>query len=73
MALRPLAFANIRRCAATCRSSVATVSLPPPLWYEADKTPWSCVRDPKPRILTSTERCAHCAGWQPRDTAPDGR
>lgn len=72
MPVRPLASATTRRCAATCRSAVPTVSLPPPLWFEAADTPWSCLREAKPRLLLSTDRCGECAGWAPK-TGPRTR
>jgi hypothetical protein len=73
MLVRPLASPTNRRCAATCRSAVPTVTLPPPVWFEAENTPWSCVRDAKPRLLLSTERCLDCARWEAKPAASERR
>lgn len=73
MPVRPLASANVRRSASTCRSAVPTLSLPLPMWCEAENAPWACARDARPRVLASTEPCADCGRWQPRDRVRERR
>jgi hypothetical protein len=58
------------RSASTCRWAVPTISLPDPVWTEADQSPWTCVRDATPRVLETTERCAACPRWEPRLDGP---
>jgi hypothetical protein len=55
-----------KHCAATCRWATPTLFLPPPFWFEAEDSPWACVRGGTPRILTTTDRCAHCPHWEAR-------
>ncbi len=59
-----------RRHAANCRWATPTLFLRPPLWFEAERAPWTCLRDKRPRVLTTTEACAACPRWEPRDVAP---
>jgi len=55
-----------RRSAANCRWSTPTLMLPAPLWFDAEHSPWSCVRDNAPRTLLSTDACEICPRWEPR-------
>jgi hypothetical protein len=46
--------------------------LPAPFWFEAENSPWACVRDAVPRILNGTDPCATCPHWEPQSGAPAG-
>jgi hypothetical protein len=37
-----------------------------PYWFESARSPWACVRDPIPSVLTSTDVRT---GWEPKDAA----
>lgn len=54
-----------KRGAANCRWATPTVFLPAPWWFEAETSPWACVRDTTPRVLETTEACATCSRWEP--------
>jgi hypothetical protein len=54
----------------TCQSGVATLSLPYPLWLDAEDRPWSCTRTAEPRPLEFTDVCATCPRWTAAPTAP---
>jgi hypothetical protein len=56
-----------KRSAGTCRWGTPTLFLSAPFWFEAERCPWSCRRDPVPRALNATDGCATCLFWQPRD------
>jgi hypothetical protein len=43
---------------------------PAPFWFDAEVCPWSCLRDAAPRVLATTDLCATCPRWEPRETAP---
>jgi len=62
------------RHAGTCRWGMPTLFLPAPYWWDAEDRPWACVRDGTPRVLETTEACADCPYWEPRErgesTAP---
>ena len=58
-----------QRRAANCRWATPTLMLPAPLWFDAENSPWSCVRDAAPRVLFSTDACEICSRWEPRQTA----
>lgn len=49
----------------SCRWACMTVRLPYPLWLESEDKPWSCLRDPGPNPLESTDVCRGCPRWQP--------
>ena len=57
------------RSAAGCRWATPTLFLAAPYWFEAEDSPWACVRDAAPRVLTTTDACASCPRWEPRPTA----
>lgn len=57
------------RSAANCRWATPTLMLPAPLWFDAEHSPWSCVRDAAPRTLISTDACEMCPRWEPRHSA----
>ena len=65
---RGLTASGARMNAATCRWATPTLLLDSPLWIDAERSPWTCVREGKPRVLESTEPCEHCASWEPRTT-----
>jgi hypothetical protein len=54
------------RSASTCRWATLTLFLPAPFWFEAETSPWACVRDAEPRVLTTTDICERCWRWEPR-------
>jgi hypothetical protein len=56
--------------ASNCRWAVPTIFLPAPYWWEAEDRPWACVRDGTPRVMETTEECADCPFWEPREAAP---
>ena len=35
-----------------------------PYWFDAEHSPWACVRDPSPCVLSVTDRCTACARWE---------
>jgi hypothetical protein len=55
--------------AATCRWATPTLFLTAPFWFEAERSPWACLRDNTPRILLSTESCATCSRWEPHPSS----
>ena len=57
------------RSAVNCRWATPTLMLPAPLWFDAETSPWSCVRDGAPRTLISTDACGMCPRWEPRHSA----
>jgi hypothetical protein len=59
-----------QRSASNCRWATSTLFLPAPLWCEAETSPWACLRDPTPRVLATTDLCATCPRWEPREIAP---
>ena len=52
--------------AAGCRWSMPTLFLKTPYWLEAETSPWACVRETEPRLLSTTDACAICSFWEPR-------
>ncbi len=50
--------------ATTCRWAIPTLFLSEPLWLDAWNYPWSCLRDPTPRILHTTDVCTLCPRWE---------
>jgi hypothetical protein len=58
-----------RHSAATCRWATPTLMLPAPLWFDAEHSPWSCVRDSDPRTLINTDACEMCPRWEPCHSA----
>ena len=52
--------------ASSCRWATPTLFLPAPFWFDAEMCPWTCVRDPAPRVLSSTNPCATCPRWEPQ-------
>ena len=72
MTLRPVAEAPIsalvssRRSAATCRWATPTLTLAAPLWFDAENSPWSCVRGAGPRLMITTDGCEMCPRWESR-------
>jgi hypothetical protein len=58
-----------RHQAANCRWAAPTLMLPAPLWFDAENSPWSCVRDAAPRALITTDACEACPRWEMRHTA----
>lgn len=52
--------------AVTCRWAEPTLFMPAPFWFEAESSPWTCVREAIPNVLPTTVKCADCARWQPR-------
>ena len=55
-----------RHSAATCRWATPTLMLYAPLWFEAENSPWSCLRDAAPRTLITTDGCQMCPRWETR-------
>jgi hypothetical protein len=53
-----------KRTAANCKWARPTISLPSPIWLEAWNSPWTCVRDEKPRPLEDTTVCSDCPRWE---------
>jgi hypothetical protein len=47
--------------------------LPAPLWFEAEMSPWTCMRDTTPRVLDTTDRCTNCPRWEGRFVHADRR
>ena len=60
----------MQRSASNCRWSAPTLFLPAPFWFDAEACPWSCLRDAAPRLLSTTDPCATCPRWEPREIAP---
>jgi hypothetical protein len=60
------ATTNGKRSAATCRWATPTLFLQAPYWFEAENSPWACVRDIAPRVLSMTDQCAVCSRWELR-------
>ena len=52
--------------AANCEWAAPALWLAAPFWFDAERTPWACLRDGAPRLLDTTESCATCVRWQPR-------
>jgi hypothetical protein len=50
------------RTASTCRWACPTLYFDPPIWLYAWEASWTCLRTP--RLLGSTEECAHCPRWE---------
>jgi hypothetical protein len=52
----------------TCHWLTPTRIMPHPFCFEADASPWSCLRDGRPRPLNAAElsRCATCSRWESR-------
>lgn len=61
---------SAQRNAHNCRWAIPTLFLPAPLWLDAESCPWTCTRDPVPRVLSTTDACATCLAWEPREGAP---
>jgi hypothetical protein len=59
-----------KRSAGSCGWAMPTLFLPAPFWFEAESCPWTCMRDSVPRVLSTTDRCATCLYWKPRQDAP---
>ena len=55
---------QMTQSAATCRWAVPTLFLPPPIWMGAWDTPWTCLRNARPRMLETTDVCASCPRWE---------
>ncbi len=53
-----------QHCASGCLWASPTLFLPAPYWFEAEASPWTCVRDTVPCVLTTTDPCASCARWE---------
>jgi hypothetical protein len=57
-----------------CKWAESTLLLPMPYWFDAWNAPWSCwAEDGRPRLIESTEVCASCARWTPKDSKTDVR
>ena len=52
-----------------CRWAMPTLDLPLPYWLDAWDSPWSCRRDPNPRVLESSLDCQACPRWEERAEA----
>jgi hypothetical protein len=61
----------IAKCAASCQWATQTLWLDAPQWLEAWSKPWACVRDPRARLLETTDECRACARWQVRARASE--
>jgi hypothetical protein len=59
------------RNAAGCRWAAPTLFLPAPYWFEAETCTWTCVREPAPAVLATTEPCEFCPWWEPRRPADE--
>jgi hypothetical protein len=57
------------RSANNCRWATPTLFLTAPLWCEGETSPWACLSDLTPRVLATTDPCATCPRWEPRETA----
>jgi hypothetical protein len=67
VAERPIAR---QRSASNCRWATPTLFLRAPFWFDAEACPWTCLRDAAPRVLSTTDPCATCPRWEPREIAP---
>lgn len=56
-----------RRNATTCRWATPTLFQPDPMWLGAWDRPWTCVRDPQPCPLGTTDECGSCSWWEPHE------
>lgn len=52
--------------AASCRWATPTLFLPAPFWFDAERCPWTCMRDATLRVLSTTDPCATCPRWELR-------
>jgi hypothetical protein len=59
--------------AVTCRWAVPTAFLPPPFWFDAESSPWTCTHGSAPSVLCTTETCACCSCWQPWEAGGAGK
>jgi len=55
---------NTARHAANCRWGASPLFLQAPYWFDAEQSPWACVRDAAPCVLSITDRCTACARWE---------
>jgi hypothetical protein len=58
-----------KRNASNCRWATPTLFLSAPLWFDAEKCPWACLRDAVPGVLSTTDLCASCSRWEARTSA----
>ena len=54
-----------KHLAANCRWATPTLLLEAPWWLDAWDFPWTCVRDPVPHPLPTTDICILCSRWEP--------
>jgi hypothetical protein len=55
-----------KRTAQNCRWAEPSLFMPLPYWMDVWDGPWTCVREPTPRVLESTAECAKCPRWEQR-------
>ena len=58
-----------KRSAGSCRWAMPTLFLPAPFWFEAERCPWTCMRDLVPRVLSTRRIPAQPVGAGSRDQA----
>ena len=56
-----------QRGASSCAWAVPTLNLSAPLWLDAWDRPWACLREGEPHPIETTEACATCPRWEPRE------
>lgn len=54
-----------------CHWSVPTLFMPSPYWLFAWETPWCCWNEHEIVVLSTTDGCAECPLWKPRDGPQD--
>jgi hypothetical protein len=59
---------NSNRGTLSCRWAEMTLLQRYPIWFSSEACPWCCRRTVPPRPLETTEACATCAHWQPRNS-----
>ena len=59
----------MRHTPQSCHWSVPTLLMPRPYWLLAWDTPWTCWNDRAIWVLESTDTCANCPLWKPREMA----
>ena len=62
---------KVERQANSCRWATPTMFLQWPYWLDAQDWPWSCTREGRLRLLSSSEPCGDCPNWVQR--GPDDK
>jgi len=50
--------------AASCQFGVPTMFAEAPLWFDAERSPWTCTQAATPQVLHATEGCPSCSYWK---------